>query len=187
MIDRPAGRRAAAAGRPSRAGGTADADRLAFLPLAVLLAVLITALSGLAGPSARVLAQAADELDPDITMTAEPLLDGNVRRGQWAAVRVHLENDGPAVDGELRISGMDQGAATYSVVIQLATGAWYDPVKGGIGALDRHGNPNVLTRDEGCSKLSQGSVAHSTLVEVERFDGVAPPVESFAPPAIKRR
>ena len=72
-------------------------------------------------------------------------------------------------------------------VIQLATGAWYDPVKGGIGALDRHGNPNVLTRDEGCSKLSQGSVAHSTLVEVERFDGVAPPVESFAPPAIKRR
>ncbi len=72
-------------------------------------------------------------------------------------------------------------------VIQLATGAWYDPVKPGIGALDRHGNPNVLTRDEGCSKLSQGSVAHSTLVEVERFDGVAPPVESFAPPEIKRR
>ncbi len=119
MLDQaPRPRRVDASGS-SRLGGTL---------LAPLFAVLLTVLSSLAGPSALVRAQAGDVLSPGITLTADPLLDGNVRRGQWAAVRVHLENDGPAVDGELRISGMDQGAATYGVVVQLATGARQDHV-----------------------------------------------------------
>ncbi|MEX2547144.1 MAG: hypothetical protein WD830_05075 [Chloroflexota bacterium] len=58
-----------------------------------------------------------------ITMTAEPLLGRNVRSGTWAAVRVRLENHGPQVDGELRISTSAQGASTYGVPIQLAPGA----------------------------------------------------------------
>ena len=68
-------------------------------------------------------------------------------------------------------------------VVQLATGAWYDPVEPGAdGALDAHGNANVLTRDMGTSRLTQGPVAHSALVEVERFDGAPPPITVHRPP-----
>jgi biotin/methionine sulfoxide reductase len=73
-------------------------------------------------------------------------------------------------------------------VVRLATGAWYDPdVPGGDGALDKHGNPNVLTRDVGTSRLAQGPVAHSALVEVARFDGEPPPVTAFTPPPLAPR
>ena len=67
-------------------------------------------------------------------------------------------------------------------VLQLQTGAWYDPAKP--GGLDRHGNPNVLTRDKGTSKLAQGPSAQSALVEVERFDGELPPIGAYTPPKI---
>ncbi len=41
-------------------------------------------------------------------------------------------------------------------VIQISTGAWYDPLEPGvIGSLDKHGNPNVLTLDKGTSRLAQ--------------------------------
>ncbi|MEI8153698.1 MAG: molybdopterin-dependent oxidoreductase, partial [Hyphomicrobiales bacterium] len=70
-------------------------------------------------------------------------------------------------------------------VVQLATGAWYDPLQPGeIGSLDKHGNPNVLTLDKGTSKLAQAPAAHSLLVEVERFDGVVPAVTAHKPPLI---
>lgn len=51
-------------------------------------------------------------------------------------------------------------------VIAIPTGAWFDPDDDGD---DRQGNPNVLTRDVGTSRLGQGSSAHSTLVEVQRL------------------
>lgn len=48
-------------------------------------------------------------------------------------------------------------------VIAVPTGAWYgDPGNG----IDPDGNPNVLTRDIGTSRLGQGCSAHTTLVEV---------------------
>jgi biotin/methionine sulfoxide reductase len=73
-------------------------------------------------------------------------------------------------------------------VVQLATGAWYDPLEpGSIGTLEVHGNPNVLTRDAGSSKLAQGPTAHTTLVEIERFAGEPPGVKAFEPPAIAAR
>jgi biotin/methionine sulfoxide reductase len=73
-------------------------------------------------------------------------------------------------------------------VIQLATGAWFDPLDPAeIGSLDRHGNPNVLTLDKGTSKLAQCSVAQTALVEVERFDGEPPPITVFEPPAVAQR
>jgi len=68
-------------------------------------------------------------------------------------------------------------------VIQIATGAWYDPLEPGeIGSLDKHGNPNVLTPDRGTSSLAQGASAQSTLVEVEEWQGEVPPVTAFEPP-----
>ena len=70
-------------------------------------------------------------------------------------------------------------------VVRLPTGAWYDPeVRGETGALCKHGNPNVLTPDKGTSSLAQGPIAHTCLVEVERFEGKPPPVTAFEPPEI---
>jgi biotin/methionine sulfoxide reductase len=69
-------------------------------------------------------------------------------------------------------------------VVQLATGAWYDPldpVKP--GSLDKHGNANCLTIDKGTSRLAQGPIAHSCLVEVECWRGPLPPITAFDPPA----
>jgi biotin/methionine sulfoxide reductase len=65
-------------------------------------------------------------------------------------------------------------------VMQLATGAWFeahDPQAE--HAMCIHGNPNILTRDIGTSKLAQGSTGQITRVEVERFLGEAPPVRIF--------
>jgi biotin/methionine sulfoxide reductase len=68
-------------------------------------------------------------------------------------------------------------------VVQLSTGAWFDPLDPAeIGSLDKHGNPNVLTLDKGTSKLAQCCSAQTALVEVERFRGEAPPVTAFSTP-----
>ena len=73
-------------------------------------------------------------------------------------------------------------------VVQLSTGAWYDPVDpAAADSLDKHGNPNVLTRDRGTSRLAQGPSAQSCLVEVEPFAGPLPPVTTFQPPAFAAR
>jgi biotin/methionine sulfoxide reductase len=69
-------------------------------------------------------------------------------------------------------------------VVRLSCGAWYDPADGGEQALCRHGNPNVLTRDQGTSKLAQGPSSATALVEVERWTGPLPQVGAFAPPRI---
>ena len=72
-------------------------------------------------------------------------------------------------------------------VVQMSTGAWYDPVDPSTpGSLCKHGNPNVLTRDKGTSRLGQGPTAHSCLVEIGRFDEAAPPVTAHEPPVILR-
>jgi biotin/methionine sulfoxide reductase len=71
-------------------------------------------------------------------------------------------------------------------VIQLPTGAWYDPVDLEEEApLCVHGNPNVLTRDIGTSALSQGCTGQLTTVEVERFDGNLPPIQAYDPPHLR--
>lgn len=70
-------------------------------------------------------------------------------------------------------------------VVQMATGAWFDPVDpGAIGALDVHGNPNMLTRDVGTSPIAQSCSAQTCLVEIERYDGPAPPLTVLDAPAI---
>ena len=68
-------------------------------------------------------------------------------------------------------------------VVQLPTGAWYDPgvdVRG--RALCVHGNPNALTRDVGTSSLAQGCSGQLTAIEVERFADALPPIRAFDPP-----
>jgi biotin/methionine sulfoxide reductase len=68
-------------------------------------------------------------------------------------------------------------------VIELPTGAWCDPgLVSDDWTLEIHGNPNVLTRDVGTSRLAQGPTAQSCLVEVERFDGELPQITVFSQP-----
>jgi biotin/methionine sulfoxide reductase len=68
-------------------------------------------------------------------------------------------------------------------VVQLATGAWYDPEDPTAETpFCIHGNPNVLTRDIGTSRLAQGCTGQLALIEIERFDGPAPSVKAFDPP-----
>ena len=70
-------------------------------------------------------------------------------------------------------------------VVRLSAGAWYDPEGGGApGSLDIHGNPNVLTRDEGTSSLGQGPTSATTLVEIEKFEGDVPKITVFNPPPL---
>ena len=72
-------------------------------------------------------------------------------------------------------------------VVQLPTGAWYDPIEEASGrTLCVHGNPNVLTRDIGTSRLAQGCSGQLTIVQAERFDGEVRAVRAFEPPPFSR-
>lgn len=73
-------------------------------------------------------------------------------------------------------------------VVQIATGAWFDPlVRGQQGSLEKHGNPNVITADIGASSLSQGCSAQTASVEVVKWHGELPPVTAFEPPLFEPR
>ena len=73
-------------------------------------------------------------------------------------------------------------------VVRLSTGAWFDPADSGSNQpLEKHGNPNALTLDIGASKLSQGCIAQTCLVEIERFDGPAPAVTAHRLPEFADR
>jgi biotin/methionine sulfoxide reductase len=95
-------------------------------------------------------------------------------------------------DGDIVRLYNDRGACLAAAVLsdalrpgvaQLSTGAWYDPEDpAGDKPLCVHGNPNVLTRDAGTSKLAQGCTGQLCLVEIARFDGPLPPVKAFDPP-----
>jgi biotin/methionine sulfoxide reductase len=72
-------------------------------------------------------------------------------------------------------------------VVNLSTGAWYDPVDPTTpDSPCAHGNPNVLTADRGSSRLAQGCTGQHVLVQVEAFAGEPPPVRAHHPPRIVR-
>jgi biotin/methionine sulfoxide reductase len=66
-------------------------------------------------------------------------------------------------------------------VVQLSTGAWYDPDPAD-PSFCRHGNPNVLTADRPSSALSQGTTGQLAMVEIEPYDAVPPEVSVHRPP-----
>ena len=75
-------------------------------------------------------------------------------------------------------------------VVKLSTGAWFDPTSwraSGPGNIEKHGNPNVLTLDIGASSLSQGCVAQTCLVQVERYQGPELAPTPYALPVFEKR
>jgi biotin/methionine sulfoxide reductase len=82
------------------------------------------------------------------------------------------------------LAGAVLSTALRQGVAQMSTGAWYDPEDPAAEApLCVHGNPNVLTRDAGTSRLAQGCTGQLARIEIERFDGPPPPIRAFDPPA----
>ena len=70
-------------------------------------------------------------------------------------------------------------------VVFLPVGAWYNPATDD-DTFCIHGNPNVLTDDIGCSSLSQGPSAHSTLVEIHKWKKDLPSITIFDAPKLKK-
>lgn len=109
-------------------------------------------------------------------------------------VRIHPRDadERKLVDGDVVKIFNERGACLAVVVtsedilpgvVQLSTGAWFDPRQNGDERpLEVHGNPNVLTRDVGTSRLAQGTSAHSCLVEIERYLGELPGLIVFDQP-----
>ena len=118
---------------------------------------------------------------------------GAKHRGREVA-RMHPDDAGARgiADGDIIRLFNERGACLAGVgvtdgirrgVIQLPTGAWYDPADPEEDKpLCVHGNPNVLTRDVGTSSLAQGCTGQLTTVQVERFTGNLPPIQAFDPP-----
>jgi biotin/methionine sulfoxide reductase len=113
----------------------------------------------------------------------EPIMlhpDDAARRGINPGEVVRVFNArGACLAGAVIDDGVRPGVA------QMSTGAWFDPVEpGSAGSLCKHGNPNVLTLDKGSSRLAQGPIAHSCLVQVERYEGTLPALTAFDAPEI---
>ena len=94
-------------------------------------------------------------------------------------------------DGDIVRVFNDRGACLAGVelsdqirpqVIELPTGAWFDPQRVAGENLEVHGNPNAVTPDQGTSSLAQGCSAHSCLVQVEKYSGELPEVTVFKQP-----
>ena len=73
-------------------------------------------------------------------------------------------------------------------VVQMSTGAWYDPVNPEDEVSPcKNGNPNVLTPDKGTSRLGQGPIAHTCLVELRLINGTLDTISAYEPPKIIKR
>jgi biotin/methionine sulfoxide reductase len=81
------------------------------------------------------------------------------------------------------LAGLIESDALRPGVVQLSTGAWYDPDPSD-PSFCRHGNPNVLTADLPSSSLSQGTTAQHAMVEVQRWDRPLPPLTVDKPPTL---
>jgi len=79
------------------------------------------------------------------------------------------------------LAGLSVDDAVRPGVVQLSTGAWYDPDPADPGFC-RHGNPNVLTADRPSSSLSQGCTGQLALVEIEPYRGTPPELSVSRPP-----
>src|SRR4029079_1489724 len=100
-------------------------------------------------------------------------------------------------DGDVARVFNDRGACLAGVVIdegvrpdvvQLSTGAWFDPQDSSDpNTMCVHGNPNVLTDDIGTSSLAQGCTGAHVVLQVEKFAGALPAVKAHEPPVIRQR
>jgi biotin/methionine sulfoxide reductase len=99
------------------------------------------------------------------------------RRGLQTGDLVRVRNDRGAC-----LAGVDVDADLTRGVVQMSTGAWLSPVPDVEPLLCAAGNVNVLTRDVGSSRLSQGCTGSRVLVEIEKWHGPVPAIDVASPP-----
>ena len=115
----------------------------------------------------------------------EPVLmhrEDAVALGIGAGDIVRVFNDrGSCLAAAVLSDGIARGVA------KLSTGAWLDPADWRDIRDDKHGNPNMVTLDIGASALSQGCIAQTCLVAIEKFEGDPPAVTAHTLPPIVAR
>jgi biotin/methionine sulfoxide reductase len=120
----------------------------------------------------------------------ETSLNGKVDGREQLGLTPKDASDRNLAPGDLVRVFNDRGACLAAVavrhdlidgVVQLPTGAWWDPIEP--GGICRSGNPNVLTHDRGTSSMAQGP-STSCLVEVEKYTGDASNVRAHDPPIL---
>ncbi len=100
-------------------------------------------------------------------------------RGITEGCTVRVFNDRGAC-----LAGVAFSNQLHPDVVELPTGAWFDTWIDADGQpLELAGNPNVLTKDVGTSKLAQGPSAHTCLVEIALYTGDAPLPKVYEPPS----
>ena len=93
-------------------------------------------------------------------------------------VRVFNER-GQILTGAIITDAVAQG------VVKVDQGAWYAPQEPGvIGSLCTNGSANILTIDIPSSKLANGNIAHTALVNIEKYKEKAPKLNIFEQPKI---
>lgn len=132
------------------------------------------------------------QLDHGATSQASKVQGREPIRMHSAAAAARGVTDGDVVrvfnDRGACLAGVVVDDGMLDGVVQLSTGAWYDPLDpADTNSLCKHGNPNVLTPDVGASSLSQGSTGQHVLVQIERYDEPLPPITAFDPPTMTDR
>ena len=109
---------------------------------------------------------------------------------------LHPDDAGPRglKTGEVARLFNDRGACQVGVIVSdrvtpgvamLQEGAWIDPLEPGVpGSIDKQGNPNLVTKDIGTSRLGQGCTAQTALVQIEKLEGPLPEVTAYDPPEV---
>lgn len=126
-------------------------------------------------------------------MDASAISVGNKIKGRTAIYISVADADARGLnEGDIVRVFNDRGACLAGVritdavmpgVICFPTGATFEPIIDSEGRLlENHGNPNVLTRDIGTSRLGQGPSAQTCLVEVELHKGPLEPVRVLGQP-----
>ena len=161
--------------------------------IACLLAVVAVLVSSLLIAPAS--ASAADGLKMD----ARALMQGHARAGSWFAIAIDMQNDGPTVTGELRISGGLESKTRFGTPVELATGSRKEyllyalpPTFGGNMTVELVSDEKVLAKapvaialhDQ--SQLVVGLVSENPARLVGQFDllpnqnGIAPVIVPLA-------
>lgn len=115
-----------------------------------------------------------DDREP-LFLNSKDAADRGIQTGD--VVRV-FNGRGQTLAGAVVTDDVREGA------VVLHEGSWYDPAEPGKeGTLDKQGDANLLTLDEPLSsKLAQATIAHTALVQVERYTGTAPMVTAYEQP-----
>ncbi len=100
-------------------------------------------------------------------------------RGLQAGDIVRLESPRGAC-----LAGLILSEAMRPDCVSLPTGAWLDLREIDGETLCVHGNPNMLTLDKGSTELSQGNIAHTTLVRVTKWQKPLPEIRVHSQPKL---